>query len=79
MVLDTALLTTSGSGLDPHISPEAAYFQLGRVAAARKLSEEKRAQLKALIASTTEPPTFGVLGQARVNVLRLNIALDENF
>jgi K+-transporting ATPase ATPase C chain len=64
----------SASGLDPHISPEAAQLQIARVAASRGLSEEK---VKALVGRFTEPPQWGFLGQARVNVLLLNVALDE--
>jgi len=68
------LLTTSGSGLDPHISPEAARFQIARVAAARNLPPEK---ISGLVEKSLEPPQFGFLGQARVNVLLLNRALDR--
>ena len=70
------LVTTSGSGLDPDISPAAAEYQLPRVAAARHIPE---AELRKLVAGLTEQPTYGVLGEARVNVLRLNLALDENY
>lgn len=71
------LIFASGSGLDPHISPEAARYQADRVATARNYSLEQRTKLEAIIGSMTEPRQFGVLGEPRVNVLRLNLALDE--
>ena len=68
------LVFTSASGLDPHISPEGARFQAARVAAARGVPVEKVSEL---LEKFVEPPQWGVFGQARVNVLVLNLALDQ--
>jgi K+-transporting ATPase ATPase C chain len=73
-VVPPDMIFASASGLDPHISPESARLQIARVAATRRLSE---AAVQALVERFTEPPQWGFLGQARVNVLLLNVALDE--
>jgi potassium-transporting ATPase KdpC subunit len=67
------MITASGAGLDPHIPPSAADLQTARVASARRISAER---VRELVRAHTEPPAFGFLGRARVNVLELNLALD---
>lgn len=70
------LVTSSGSGLDPDISPASAAFQVARVAKARGVSEE---QIRRIVAEHTQGRQWGLFGEARVNVLELNLELDESF
>ena len=72
--IPSELVTASGSGLDPDISPEAAYVQVQRIAAVRSISSEK---IKNLVAQQIEKPLLGLLGTEKVNVLKLNVALDQ--
>jgi potassium-transporting ATPase KdpC subunit len=73
------MLFASGSGLDPDISPEAAELQVPRVAAARHLSSDQAQSLLSLVKSQEKGPQIGFLGEPRVNVLSLNLALDAEF
>ena len=68
------LVLTSASGLDPHLTPEAAAVQIKRVAAARKMDEQ---ELRALVGAYTEKRQWGLWGEPRVNVLAINMALDN--
>jgi K+-transporting ATPase ATPase C chain len=70
------LVTASASGLDPHVSPAAAEFQVARVARERKVPPER---VRELVQAATEGRTFGILGEPRVNVLELNLSLDTRF
>jgi K+-transporting ATPase ATPase C chain len=70
------MVFTSGSGLDPHISPESARLQIDRIAKARGFSAEKINALQSLVENAVEPAQMSILGAPRVNVLKLNLALD---
>jgi K+-transporting ATPase ATPase C chain len=76
-VVPVEMLCASGSGLDPHISPGAARLQAGRIAGQRRMNADQRRRLDDLIGSLTERRQLGVLGEPRINVLRLNFMLDH--
>jgi K+-transporting ATPase ATPase C chain len=71
------MLFASASGLDPHISPEAALLQLKRVAMARNLNETQKQKVEQLIKNKTQEPQFFLFGEPRINVFELNLALDS--
>ena len=75
--IPSEMLFASASGLDPHISPEAAFLQVDRVCLARHFSDSKKIILKNIIRQLTEPPQFLCLGQERINVLLLNLETDK--
>jgi K+-transporting ATPase ATPase C chain len=76
-VIPKEMLFASASGLDPHISPEAALLQLKRVAMARNLNETQKIKVEQLIKNKTEGPQFFLFGEPRINVFELNLALDS--
>ena len=76
MPIPAELVTTSASGLDPHLSPEAALWQVPRIAAARQVAPDR---IKDVIAARVEGRDLGVFGEPRVNVLNVNLALDQQF
>jgi K+-transporting ATPase ATPase C chain len=75
-VVPSEMLFASSSGLDPHISPEAALLQVDRIARSRKFSTQQREEVIKLIKNLTEDPQFHLLGQERINVFHLNLSLD---
>lgn len=75
--LPSEMLCASASGLDPHISPLAALLQVERIVKVRQLNNSQKQELLTTIADLTEPPQFTLLGEARINVLKLNLALDK--
>lgn len=75
--IPSEMLFASASGLDPHISPKAALLQVERIASVRNFNTEQKQQLVKLVSDLTEKPQFSLLGESRVNVLKLNLALDH--
>jgi K+-transporting ATPase ATPase C chain len=76
-VIPSEMLFASASGLDPHISPEAAFLQVNRITKARKFNENQTRRLLRSIKEQTEKPQFLIFGEERVNVLLLNLSLDK--
>lgn len=76
-VIPAEMISASASGLDPHISPEAALLQLERVALARNFTDAQKEQLLQLVNSKIEKPQFSILGESRINVFELNLNLDK--
>ena len=79
MSIPKEMIFASASGLDPHISPEAAYMQANRIVKARHLNELQKNQLNTLVNSLIERPQFGIFGESRINVLRLNLRTNSLF
>jgi potassium-transporting ATPase KdpC subunit len=79
IIVPQDMLFASASGLDPHISPDAALLQVTRIVHARELDSTKAFQINYLVQQYTESPQWNILGQERVNVLKLNLALDLEF
>ena len=75
--IPSEMLLASASGLDPHISPKAALLQVDRIVKARKFSDRQKQKLLKIVTEQTESPQFSFLGETRINVLTLNIALDK--
>ena len=75
--IPSEMLFASASGLDPHISPEAAKMQINRIAAVRGFSEDQKKQLSGLVDKLTERPQYSIFGCAKINVLMLNLELDK--
>lgn len=77
--IPSEMIYASGSGLDPHISPNAAFLQVDRICKIRHLPETAKMQIDNLISQSTESRQFGFLGEERINVLKLNLELDKQF
>ncbi len=77
--IPSEMLFASASGLDPHISPEAAYLQVERISKARNLNESQKMSLKNYVSSSVNYPQFGLFGESCVNVLLLNLELDQHY